>query len=122
MEIQKMSNRDVMISIYEITKKMNAYLDNTSSQTRVKTFEEVNALLDARSTLLNQLEDINKEDPLLVTIKQLNQEVDAKINQNFTSLKNEMIQFRKQYSSNEKYRNPYKNVSGFDGMYLDKKK
>jgi flagellar protein FliT len=111
--------------IYEVTSKLYELLQIviTDQNHRDKVINEVENLLEIRQQLLSDLKGpfSEEEKELGQQIIEFNKVIDEKLDQLKLDVQTDMNKVKKQKTSNEKYVNPYKNVS-FDGMFFDKKK
>ncbi|MBM7551426.1 flagellar protein FliT [Thalassobacillus pellis] len=115
----------VLEEFYELTIQLYSKLNQKiNSSNRTQLLEDINGVLSEREEriyLLTQpVTDVDKT--RMKEILTLEPRIQQRLNFLFTELKMEMKNVKKQKSSNQKYTNPYKNVSGSDGMFLDKKK
>ena len=115
-QVQKL--HDVTSQLYELFQKDHA------EEERDETIEQVNGLLDEREQLLQDIQRpySDKEKELGKEILHMDQTIQEKTNALMKQVKKDIAQTKKQKSSNQKYTNPYQNVSTSDGMFMDQKK
>lgn len=84
----------------------------------------VNKHLEERQLLLDQLSApyTEFEKQQLEHILKIDEEMHAILEKVFKSIQLQMVQAKKQKTSNHQYLNPYSNVNANDGSYWDKKK
>jgi flagellar protein FliT len=115
----------VVNQIYDVTSRLYSLLKDGkfTEGSRDDVIEKVELILNERQELLSNLKGPFSEEEKLIGQKiiDLNRVIDEKLPQLKAEVQKDMNKVKKQKSSNEKYTNPYKNVS-FDGMFFDKKK
>lgn len=109
---------DVSMKLYDLlAKPMDAH-------DREQVIEEAEGLLAERELILEEVKAPYTEAEIEIGRKliPIDKQMQQRLNLLFTSLKVEMRSVKKQKSTNQKYINPYKNSSNFDGTFLDQKK
>jgi flagellar protein FliT len=110
--------------VYELTTRLYELLQvEVTSEERDVVIEEVEKLLMKRQGLLDHLDGPFSDDEKLrgQEIVQMNKVIDEKMVSLKSIIQADLNKLQKQKSSNEKYTNPYKNVT-LDGTFFDKKK
>lgn len=84
----------------------------------------VNKHLEERQVLINQMSGPYSADQKqqLERILKMDDEIQVILEKVFESIQVQMVQAKKQKTSNQQYLNPYSNVNANDGSYWDKKK
>ncbi|WP_232324889.1 flagellar protein FliT [Halobacillus mangrovi] len=95
-----------------------------SDSNRADLLDRVDVLLDKRQSLMGELTQpsTDEEREMIEKVKRLDVKVNQKLEFLLTDLKRDMRNNKKQKSSNQRYTNPYQNVSSYDGMFFDHKK
>ncbi|MBM7661581.1 flagellar protein FliT [Bacillus mesophilus] len=110
--------------IYDLTTRLYELLKvEGTNEERDVVIPEVDLLLIKRQELLDQLKDPFSDEEKLMgqEIIEMNRVIDEKMVHLKSTIQADINKLKKQKSSNEKYTNPYKNVS-LDGTFFDKKK
>ncbi|MYL49169.1 flagellar protein FliT [Halobacillus litoralis] len=107
-----------------ITKELDELVHRPiHEKNRAAIVEQVDVLLDKREAMLRGLPQPSPEEKELVQqIIQSDLKVNQKLEFLFDGLKRDMRNMKKQKASKQRYTNPYKSVSGYDGTYVDHKK
>ncbi|SER81345.1 flagellar protein FliT [Gracilibacillus ureilyticus] len=108
-----------------LTQEMIQLLDQPiKSESREEAIKEIDSLLDKRETLVQAISPpYNAEDTKLgKQCLALDQELEPKLQLVLTKIKTSMRNNKKQTRSTKQYLNPYKQLSTYDGMFLDSKK
>ncbi|WP_138419462.1 flagellar protein FliT [Aquibacillus sediminis] len=97
--------------------------DNKKAE-RDQLIEQINGLIEKRAEQMQQIQPpySDEEDQLGQQVVALNQQVQTKLDLLLNEVKQDVRTVKKQKNTNTKYTNPYKNLSNFDGMFLDSKK
>ncbi|MBM7570232.1 flagellar protein FliT [Aquibacillus albus] len=114
-----------MEQVYETTMELHQLLDGEKiKENRDGTIDSINKLLGKRSDLLKGIEPpyTDQEKEVGQQVVQLDRVIQSKMGMLFQTIKSEIKTVKKQKQSNQKYKNPYQNLSNFDGMFLDSKK
>lgn len=114
-----------MEALYDVTVELNRLLEQPMEvKDREKLIEQTEALISKRELILQDVKEPYTDEERVIGRKliPLEKNIQQKVKLLFMNLKNEMRSVKKQKSSNQKYINPYKNASNFDGTFLDKKK
>ncbi|GIO23879.1 flagellar protein FliT [Oceanobacillus sp. J11TS1] len=114
-----------LLPIYQLTESMKLLLlQDITLNNREEIIRLFHEKMEERGKLLEAMVPpyTEEEDELGRIVVQMNQEIEKKMNRLFMDLKNEMKQVQQQKKSTTSYSNPYKNVQGLDGMFLDQKK
>ncbi|SES71340.1 flagellar protein FliT [Salinibacillus kushneri] len=79
--------------------------------------------LNKRENIMNQVKPpySDEEKQLGKEIVSMDREIETSIQKQFAQLKGSMKQIQTQKRNNQKYINPYQNVSTVDGMFFDKR-
>lgn|SRR5690625_2362471 len=109
--------------LWDVTKKLNDHLNEGIQEDRDAYIDVIANLLEERQGLLDRLPKSYSEEEkrLGKEIVTFTRNIDAKLEEQFQFLKDELEQFQLNKRRREQYANPYANVS-IDGMYFDKKK
>ncbi|QHS23279.1 flagellar protein FliT [Virgibacillus sp. MSP4-1] len=85
--------------------------------------ESLTEFLNKRETFMNQIKPpyTDEEKKLGKEIVRMDREIEDSFQEQFTQLKGSMKQIQSQKRNNQKYINPYQNVSTVDGMFFDKR-
>ncbi|GEL78700.1 hypothetical protein [Tenuibacillus multivorans] len=108
--------------LYVLTEQMIEHLEQSK-----KSREEIVNLFDdyvsKRDKLLKEIQPPYSDGEKKVgkTLVELDQQLQLKVNQFFKSFKSDLAYLKKKRQSNKKYINPYANVYGTDGSFIDKK-
>ncbi|UOQ45735.1 flagellar protein FliT [Halobacillus salinarum] len=110
---------------YGLTLKLELTLnENVTRGNRSEIIERVNDILDERSILMKELAQVQsaEERDMKEQVLAKEPELTARLDVLFRELKTEMRNVKKTKSSNQRYTNPYRSVSSYDGMFLDHRK
>lgn len=96
----------------------------TKANEREELIEKLNALLVQRDQYIKQLSPPynTREKEIGQQIIKMSEQIKTKMLHIQNQLKREMTQMKRSKQSMEVYFNPYKDVRGIDGMFLDQKK
>ncbi|MYL54013.1 hypothetical protein GLW08_11760 [Pontibacillus yanchengensis] len=111
--------------LHELTSALYKLVHETpSSEERTEHIEKLNDLFDKREAYMENLErpTSDEEKALGKEILEMDRVIQDKVNHQMKDLKREMARLKKTKTSNQKYTNPYQQLSNYDGMFLDKKK
>lgn len=115
----------VVRRIYDVTSTLFELLQDEKFEQdqRDELITLVEQLLSERQLLLDDLKGPFSEEEMELgqRIVEFNKVIDEKLPHFKQAIQADMNKVKKQKTSNEKYTNPYKNVS-LDGMFFDKKK
>lgn len=114
-----------MEKLYQITKQMDALLDQSITQeNREQIIHDLNKLIEERDQYLKLLSApySKTEEKIGHKVIQLNQTVEKRMQTLFQQLKKEMQQIKQQKKSNRSYMNPFEHTHSADAMFLDQKK
>lgn len=105
----------------ELSQQVN---QKVTDDNRTEVIQKVQQLLTVRSKLLPQLPhpENEEEKAKVAKVKNLDVDINQKLEILFNGLKEEMRNMKRQKSSNQKYTNPYQSVASYDGMFMDRKK
>jgi flagellar protein FliT len=109
----------------QTTKKLHELLHQQNDlENREETIARINIMIEKRAHLLLQIQPpfSEEEKELGEELIPINQEIQTKMNELFDQVKNDVKTIKRQKTTNSKYMNPYKNLSNYDGMFLDHKK
>lgn len=112
-------------SLHEVTVQLHEVVtQQVSGENRQEQIDRVNQLLDERQQVLLKIKPPYTEAEKVVgqRLLPINKVIQQKLEVLFNQVKADMGTVKKKKSSNAKYTNPYKNVSSYDGMFLDHKK
>src|SRR5699024_3133662 len=112
-------------NVLHITEQLNALLSmDITAKNREDVIGQINELVEKRGELMNQVTPpfTDEEKRIGQEVVALNKQIQAKMNDIFTELKQEMKQINKQKKSTQTYENPYEAMQTVDGMFLDQKK
>ncbi|MFD1020311.1 flagellar protein FliT [Thalassobacillus hwangdonensis] len=111
---------------YKLTMELKELLQQkVTNSNREEVLQEANRILDQRELKMQKLPEAletEEEKQQIKAVLKLDPALQKRFQIIFTDLKTEMRNTKKQRNSNQKYTNPYQNVSNYDGMFLDKKK
>ncbi len=109
---------DISMKLYHLLDQPMLGID------REKMIKDAQELLAERELILQEVKApyTEEENEIGQRLIPIDKKIEQKLNHLFTNLKVEMRSVKRQKSSNQKYTNPYKNASNFDGTFLDKKK
>ncbi|GGE81748.1 hypothetical protein GCM10007140_34270 [Priestia taiwanensis] len=113
----------IVQQVYEVTKELHELVDAAyEKDNRDAHIESVEALLEKRDALLEQLEPpYSREERMMgLQIVEMNEHVKVGLQRLKQEVKVDIQQLNKQKQHGQKYRNPYGNTS-MDGMFLDKR-
>ncbi|MCT2537271.1 flagellar protein FliT [Aquibacillus koreensis] len=113
-----------MKKLHEVTIRLHEAVAKDSEDQREEKIEKINHLLQEREEILKEVKPpyTDAEKQIGRHLLPINQEIDDKLQSVFFEIKKDMATMKKKKSSNTKYTNPYKNLSNYDGMFLDHKK
>lgn len=96
----------------------------TKAKERETAITKVTELLDQREALLQEMKEPFTAEELAIgkELLPMEEKIQQRMQLLFNDLKMDMRAVKKQKSTNQKYRNPYKDLANFDGTFLDKKK
>ncbi|SDK04286.1 hypothetical protein [Sediminibacillus albus] len=112
-------------SFYDVTEELHQQIsDDIPIDKREEAIARIEQVLEEREELLKDIKPPYSEEEMETgrALLPLNRDIQDKLKQLLILLRTEMKTVKKQRSSSSKYKNPYKNVSNFDGMFLDHKK
>lgn len=97
-----------------------------SSEERDDFIEKINALLDKRGLIIENLQregfKFDAQDRVHRTLFELDNGIKDRLELVMNAVKEDMANLKKTKKSEEQYFNPYASVRVMDGMYYDKKK
>ncbi len=95
-----------------------------TDQNRENIIAKIDELLDGREQLLPELTkpQTSSDQAIVDQVLQKEPSINQKLELMLNELKVDMRNMKKQRSSKQRYTNPYKSVSGYDGMFMDHKK
>jgi flagellar protein FliT len=115
----------IVRQLFDVTSKLHDLLSSgiIQQEQRDEVIEKIEQLLSERDVMFPLLKGPFSEEDKLIgkEIIELNSVIDEKLPLLKAEILKDINKVKKSKSSNEKYTNPYKNVS-FDGMFFDKKK
>ncbi|MDC3416135.1 flagellar protein FliT [Aquibacillus salsiterrae] len=114
-----------LLALHETTVQLQRILSKEVVEgERDATLEQINVLLDEREQQLNIVQPPFSEDEQEVGEKLLpiNQDIQVKMDELFSQIKQDVKSIKTQKRSNQTYTNPYQSLSNYDGMFLDHKK
>ncbi|MDL4839230.1 flagellar protein FliT [Aquibacillus rhizosphaerae] len=112
-------------SLYDVTVKLQELVTSKiPDEERQEKIDKVNSLLKERQVLLNEIKPPYTEEEKVVgkRLLPINEEIQQNLGELFNQVKTDMATVKKKKDSNNKYMNPYKSLSNFDGMFMDHKK
>ncbi|AKG03900.1 hypothetical protein AAV35_003270 [Salimicrobium jeotgali] len=84
---------------------------------------EIEALIDKRGNMMQTLPEPGETEKHIVRdVLERDKTINQRLEMIFTGVKEDMRNNKKQKSTKNQYTNPYQNVAGSDGMFLDSKK
>ncbi|WP_246942733.1 flagellar protein FliT [Bacillus pinisoli] len=111
--------------IYDLTNRLYQLVSSTkkNDNQRDVVIEQIEELLSERQLLLEDLDGFfsAKDHQIGKEIVNMNKIIDEKLDYLKSLIQSDLINIKRQKVSNEKYINPYKNLST-DGTFFDKKK
>lgn len=110
--------------LYTLTVELHHLLsEEITNQNRETAIEKINDLILQREREIEHVKPpfSSSENELGKKVVQLNKEIEIKLENVFSQLKDEMKQMQKQKKSNRSYINPYGPIKTIDGMYVDSK-
>lgn len=110
--------------LYKLTVELHDILQTeVTNQNREEIISKVNDLINKREQVIPFVKPPFSDDENKIgkEVIKLNQEIEIKLEQMFTQLKNEMRKIQQQKKSNRSYINPYGPIKTIDGMYVDSK-
>ncbi len=115
-QVQKL--HEVTSQLYELVQ------EEPAAEEREEIIGKVNDLLDKREVLLQDIQGpySDEEKKFGKEIVHMDLFVQERTNALMKQVKMDIARTKKQKSSNQKYTNPYQNVSNYDGMFMDQKK
>ncbi|KGP91391.1 flagellar protein [Pontibacillus chungwhensis BH030062] len=111
--------------LHEVTSELYKHVQQPPKSIEREDFiEKLSELLDKRERLIKDLEGpyTDEEHEKGQEIIRMNGVVDNRVSFHMKQLKTEIAHMKKRKTSNQRYTNPYQNVSTYDGTFLDKKK
>ncbi|MDC3412235.1 hypothetical protein NC797_00940 [Aquibacillus sp. 3ASR75-11] len=109
----------------QTTKKLHELLQQQqNAEDRDEMIASINILIEKRAHLLTQIEPpfTEEEKKTGEELIPVNKEIQEMLSALFDQVKKDVKTVRQQKTTNTKYTNPYKNLSNYDGMFLDHKK
>ncbi|WP_027965388.1 flagellar protein FliT [Halalkalibacillus halophilus] len=110
-------------ALFTLTKQMRNRFSNTENEERETLIADFEDFVSKREKLLKQIEG-----PLSDDEKELTEEVIAidaqlqkQVDQYLNGFQQDFQSFKKKQTSNKKYINPYQNLHGRDGSFIDKR-
>ncbi|WP_186580825.1 hypothetical protein [Aquibacillus kalidii] len=116
-----------MSKVEEYYKLSNSLLETLNTKVtkdqRQEKIDKITSILAAREALASNFSKTytEEEKEIGTSIIALDKQIQVKMTDFFEEIKLDIKNTKKQKNSNQKYVNPYQNLSSFDGMYLDKK-
>ncbi|WP_155591988.1 flagellar protein FliT [Lysinibacillus cavernae] len=99
--------------------------DIPKGEERDNYIENINAMLDKRGTIINDLKQegfhFDEQDRVHRTLLELDNGIKKRLAAVMDAIKQDMANLQKTKKSEQQYYNPYSNVRVMDGMYYDKK-
>ncbi|WP_079527188.1 flagellar protein FliT [Halobacillus hunanensis] len=95
-----------------------------TNQNREAMITQVDELLEGREQLLPELRkpQSSSEQAIVDQVLQREPSINQRLELMLNELKVDLRNMKKQRSSKQRYTNPYKSVSSYDGMFMDHKK
>ena len=113
-------------TLFQITSEMIEELNKfeKNEQDRPTTIEHMTTLIERRDEVIKQIKPPYSDDEMKLgqQVITLNEEIQKKMQDLYTSVKEDMNKVKKQKQSRRSYINPYGNLKTTDGMYVDHKK
>lgn len=116
---------ELLTQIHNVTSQLEEVVNQEiTKQNREEAIDKINQLLDQREELLNHLSPpySEEEKQFLQKILKMDESIIPLLEEIFILLKDDIRNLQRSKQSNQKYKNPYNQVSVSDGMFLDKKK
>ncbi|WP_411953887.1 flagellar protein FliT [Alkalibacillus sp. S2W] len=108
-------------ALYTLTKQMHDRFEKADEIDREELINEFNQFVEKRGQLINQLdgEYSDEERELAQELLRLDEALRQKADQYMNSFQQDIGKFKKQQAGNKKYINPYQNLRGNDGGFID---
>lgn len=110
--------------LYKLTSELHLLLnEEVTNQNRETVITKINELIEQREQAIKQVKPpfTQSENEIGKKVISMNKEIEIKLENIFSQLKQEMKQIQKQKKTNRSYINPYGPIKTIDGMYVDSK-
>ncbi len=112
-----------LLKLYDVSVELKKLSESINRTNRDEALPKVNELINERENLIKDIKGPYTDEEKLIgqKIVKINEEIQKSMEILLTNVKKDIVQLKKNKSSNLSYINPYGETETTDGVYLDSK-